>query len=418
MRPTSRRHRRPSHLRNLVAVATAASIVIAAASACDTDSSSGAAASMGSSSAAVGASGGQSPSSAARSSAGSAASSAVVPVGCGATELKSMSLREKLGQSIVVGVTGTADARSLVAAEPVGGIFIGSWTDKSIITDPANLASVQSLSDVPLMVTVDQEGGRVSRLSALGIDSPSARELAQSDTPEQVRAVGARIGKQLKDRGITVDFAPVVDVSDESAGEVIGDRSYSNDPQVVTEYAQAFADGLESAGVMPVFKHFPGHGHGSGDSHLGVVRTPPLAQLEQSDLVPYKTLLAQPGNAGVMVGHLIVPGLTVGDTPASLSRKAIQMLRTGKPYGGPAFNGVVFSDDLSGMGAISQRYSIQEAALRFLQAGGDIALWISTDAVSTVLDSLEAAVRRGALKESTVNASVVRILRAKGQLAC
>lgn len=348
----------------------------------------------------------------------SAASSPVVPVGCGADVVSRMTLRQRLGQSIVVGVTGTDDAYSLVSAEPVGGIFIGSWTDKSIITDPANLKRVTSASRVPLMVTVDQEGGRVSRLSALGIDSPSARQLAASDTPEQVRAVAAGIGRQLKAKGITVDFAPVVDVSDESDDEVIGDRSFSNDPQKVTEYAQAFSEGLQSVGVMPVYKHFPGHGHGSGDSHLGVVRTPPLSQLETSDLIPYQTLLKDPGNAGVMVGHLIVPGLTVGDTPASLSAKAIGMLRSGQPYGGPPFDGVVFSDDLSGMGAINQRFPIEQAVQRFLVAGGDVALWITTDAVPSVLNHLEAQVRAGRLPEATVNAAVVRILRAKGQLSC
>ncbi len=344
--------------------------------------------------------------------------SAAAPIGCGAATLATMSLRQKLGQSIVVGVTGTDDALSLVKREPVGGIFIGSWTDTSILTDPAALEKVTAASSIPLMVTVDQEGGRVSRLSSLGIDSPSARELARTKTPEQVRALAASEGKKMRALGITVDFAPDADVSDEPDDAVIGDRSFSDDPATVARYAQAFAEGLHSAGVMPVFKHFPGHGHGSGDSHLGVVRTPPLTQLQRSDLVPYKTLLADPGNAGVMVGHLIVPGLTAGDTPASLSANAMRMLRTGQPYGGPAFDGVVFSDDLSGMGAITGRYPLPQAVQRFLVAGGDIALWITTDKVTAVLNSLESAVRSGQLSRSRVDESVVRILKAKGKLRC
>ncbi|WLP88938.1 glycoside hydrolase family 3 protein [Gordonia sp. NB41Y] len=408
----STRRRRTRTVRDLLCLVTALGTVTAILTACDSDPSPAAG---GTSSATTTASSRSAPSSAASSS---PASASVVPVGCGADELESMTLRQKLGQSIVVGVTGTADALSLVSAEPVGGIFIGSWTDKSILTDPAALKKVQAKSTVPLMVTVDQEGGRVSRLSSLGIDSPSARELARTQTPEQVRALATRLGEQMKAKGITVDFAPDVDVSDEADDEVIGDRSFSDDPETVTRYGQAFAEGLQAAGIMPVYKHFPGHGHGSGDSHLGVVRTPPLNQLIGSDLVPYKTLLRDPGNAGVMVGHLIVPGLTVGDTPASLSAKAIGMLRSGQPYGGPAFDGVVFSDDLSGMGAITQRYPLPEAVQRFLVAGGDIALWISTDAVPAVLDRLEAAVRSGKLSEQKVNASVVRILRAKGQLTC
>ena len=352
-------------------------------------------------------------------SASSSASPTTVPVAnsCGASELAKLSVRQKLAQLIVVGVTGAADAQQIVENEEIGGIFVGSWTDKSILTSGAARRLSRS-QPIPLMVTVDQEGGRVSRLSSLGIDSPSARELAQTKTPAQVRTLAASIGGQLKRLGITVDFAPDADVSDESADEVIGDRSFSNDPQVVTQYAGAFAAGLEDAGIMPVYKHFPGHGHGSGDSHTGVVRTPPLSSLITSDLVPYKTLLRNPGNAGVMVGHLIVPGLTGPETPASISPRAMTMLRTGKPYGGPAFNGVVFSDDLSGMAAISERYPIEQAALMSIKAGGDIALWITTDRVSAVLDAMQRAVSAGTLTQARVDRSVVRILRAKGVLHC
>ncbi len=328
-----------------------------------------------------------------------------------------MTLRQKLAQLIVVGVTGTEDATQVVRREHIGGIFVGSWTDKSILTSGAARRLSRS-QPIPLMVTVDQEGGRVSRLSSLGIDSPSARELARTKTPGQVRTVAASIGRQLAELGITVDFAPDADVSDESADEVIGDRSFSNDPQVVTEYAGTFAAGLEDAGIMPVYKHFPGHGHGSGDSHTGVVRTPPLSSTITSDLVPYRTLLRDPGNAGVMVGHLIVPGLTGEETPSSISPRAMTMLRTGKPYGGPAFNGVVFSDDLSGMAAISERYPIEQAALMSIKAGGDIALWITTDRVSAVLDAMQRAVTAGTLTQARVDRSVVRILRAKGVLHC
>ncbi len=328
-----------------------------------------------------------------------------------------MTLRQKLAQLIVVGVTGTADAQSIVDREHIGGIFVGSWTDKSILTSGA-AARISRGSRIPLMVTVDQEGGRVSRLSALGIDSPSARTLAQTKNPAQVRALAAGIGRQLRQLGVTVDFAPDADVSNEADGEVIGDRSFSNNPQVVTRYAGAFAAGLQDAGITPVYKHFPGHGHGSGDSHLGVVVTPPLSTLQTSDLVPYRTLLANPGNAAVMVGHLIVPGLTGPETPASISPSAMRMLRTGRGYGGPAFNGVVFTDDLSGMAAISARYPIEQAVPMAIRAGADVALWLTTDRVPAVLDALERDVAAKRLTVERVDRSVVRILRSKGVLRC
>ena len=351
-------------------------------------------------------------------SASSSASPTTVPVAnsCGASELAKLSVRQKLAQLIVVGVTGAADAQQIVENEEIGGIFVGSWTDKAILTSGA-AARISQNSPIPLMVTVDQEGGRVSRLSALGIDHASPRELAQTRTPEQVRAIAADVGRKLKRLGVTVDFAPVADVSDESDNEVIGDRSFSNDPAVVTEYAGAYAAGLADAGITPVYKHFPGHGHGSGDSHLGVVTVPSLAELQDSDLVPFRTLLRDPGTAGAMVGHLIVPGLTKG-LPASISRPAIQMLRTGVGYDGPRFNGVIYSDDLSGMAAISAQYPIEQAVEKFILAGGDIALWLSTDRVSSVLDNLERAVSAGRLAPARLDDKVVRILRSKGVVNC
>ncbi|MBN0972201.1 MULTISPECIES: glycoside hydrolase family 3 N-terminal domain-containing protein [unclassified Gordonia (in: high G+C Gram-positive bacteria)] len=348
----------------------------------------------------------------------SSASPTTVPVAnsCGASELAKLSVRQKLAQLIVVGVTGAADAQQIVENEEIGGIFVGSWTDKAILTSGA-AARISQNSPIPLMVTVDQEGGRVSRLSALGIDHASPRELAQTRTPEQVRAIAADVGRKLKRLGVTVDFAPVADVSDESDNEVIGDRSFSNDPAVVTEYAGAYAAGLADAGITPVYKHFPGHGHGSGDSHLGIVTVPSLAELQDSDLVPFRTLLRDPGTAGAMVGHLIVPGLTKG-LPASISRPAIQMLRTGVGYDGPRFNGVIYSDDLSGMAAINAQYPIEQAVEKFILAGGDIALWLSTDRVSSVLDNLERAVSAGRLAPARLDDKVVRILRSKGVVNC
>ncbi|MDP9168410.1 MAG: glycoside hydrolase family 3 protein, partial [Actinomycetota bacterium] len=215
------------------------------------------------------------------------------------------------------------------------------------------------------------------------------------------------------DLGITIDFAPVVDASDQDDDTVIGDRSFSNDPQKVTEYAGAYARGLLEAGITPVLKHFPGHGHASGDSHLGGVTTPPLSELMTNDVVPYRELTKLPGTA-VMVGHMQVPGLT-GTDPASLTPAAYKLLRDGTPYGGSPFNGVVFTDDLSSMGAINQNYTVAQAALKALQAGADIALWITTDEVPGVLDALEAAVKTGGLDMKNVDDSVLRVAAIKGK---
>lgn len=320
-------------------------------------------------------------------------------------------LRAKLAQLLMVGVRDAADARAVVTEHQVGGIFLGSWTELSILTD-GSLADIARQSVTPLAVSVDEEGGRVSRLSALIGAAPSARALAQTHTPDEVYGMALERGRAMAGLGITVDFAPVVDVSEAPDDTVIGDRSFSADPAVVTAYSQAYARGLRDAGLLPVLKHFPGHGHGSGDSHTGEVSTPPLEELIGNDLLPYRTLLSQ-APVAVMVGHLRVPGLT-GDQPASVSPAALQLLRGGTGYGGPPFNGPVFSDDLSGMAAITDRYGVADAALSTLQAGTDIALWLSTDQVPAVLDRLERAVAAGELTMSGIDASVRRVAAVKG----
>jgi beta-N-acetylhexosaminidase len=322
--------------------------------------------------------------------------------------------RDKLAQLLMVGIKNADDARAVVDNHHVGGIFIGSWTDMSIFDGPlADIAA--NPGPLPLAVSVDEEGGRVSRLKSRIGTAPSPLQLAQTQTVQQVHDLALQRGQAMKKLGITIDFAPVVDVTDEKNaqdGTVIGDRSFGSDPQTVTTYAGVFAQGLRDAGLLPVLKHFPGHGHGSGDSHKGGVVTPPLSDLQGSDLVPYRTLVTQTP-VGVMIGHLQVPGLT-GDDPASLSKPAIDLLRDGIGYGGPPFDGPVFSDDLSSMVAITSRYGVADAVLKSLQAGTDVALWVTTDEVPAVLDRLEKALAAGELKMADVDASVKRVAAMKG----
>src|SRR6478609_6562409 len=334
---------------------------------------------------------------------------APVPPACGDV-LAAMSTRDKLAQLLMVGVTGADDARAVVANQHIGGIMIGSWTDLSMMGAPlADIAA--SASPLPLAVSVDEEGGRVSRLAKLIGAQPSPRVLAQTMTPDEVRGIAFQRGQAMRNLGVTIDFAPVVDVTEESDDEVIGDRSFGSDPAQVVAFAGAYAQGLRDAGVLPVLKHFPGHGHASGDSHEGGVVTPPLDELRTSDLIPYQTLTTE-APVAVMVGHMEVPGLT-GDVPASLSAAAYGLLRSGG-YGGPGFGGLVYSDDLSSMGAINQRYGVADAVLKALQAGADVALWVTTDEVPAVLDGLEKALAAGDLSQGRVDEAVLRVAGQKG----
>jgi beta-N-acetylhexosaminidase len=331
--------------------------------------------------------------------------------------LASMNTRDKLAQLLMVGVTGADDARAVVANQHVGGIFIGSWTKQSMLTDGSLAQIAASAGPAKLAVSVDEEGGRVQRLSSLIDKQPSARVLAQTRTPQEVYQLARDRGQKMHDMGITVDFAPVVDVTDAPDDTVIGDRSFSPDPAVVIKFAGEYARGLRDGGVLPVFKHFPGHGHASGDSHLTGVVSPTLDEMFNDDLVPYRALVAH-GPVGVMVGHMQVPGLTGPDTadlsPASLSPAAYALLRNGSGYGAPPFDGPVFTDDLSSMKAISDHFGVPDAVLKALQAGADTALWITTAEVPAVLDRLTQAVEvTGELEMDNVDASVRRMAAAK-----
>ncbi|MCW2564310.1 MAG: beta-glucosidase-like glycosyl hydrolase, partial [Mycobacterium sp.] len=174
------------------------------------------------------------------------APAAVPAPACGEGQvlLAGMSTRDKLAQLLMVGVTGAADARAVVDSHHVGGIFIGSWTDLSMLSDGSLTSIAASAAPLPLAVSVDEEGGRVSRLAGLIGSQPSPRVLAASHTPEEVYSIALARGQAMKKLGITIDFAPVVDVTNAPDDTVIGDRSFGADPTAVTDYAGAYARGL------------------------------------------------------------------------------------------------------------------------------------------------------------------------------
>jgi len=329
----------------------------------------------------------------------------------------SLSPRQKLAQRLMVGVNGADPAATarLVHEMQIGGIFVGG-TATGLLTGQA-LRGVQAASRLPLAVAVDDEGGRVQRVDGLDGDLPSARTLASTVGTAEVQQIARNRGRVLAASGVTMNFAPDVDVSDQPNDAAIGDRSFSSDPDTVTGYAAAYAQGEHEAGIFTVLKHFPGHGRANGDSHRGRATTPPLDQLKASDLTPYAGLLrpggplADPSLTGVLVGHLDVPGLTA-DLPSSLTPATYQLLRD--TY---QFDGLTITDDLGAMKAVSAELALPDAVQRALAAGADVALWTSGDPVTPVLDGLERALASGALDPKANDTAVARALAAKGVCA-
>lgn len=310
-----------------------------------------------------------------------------------------MDVRTQVASMLMPGVVNYGDAKAKLDAG-VGGIFITSWAD------PTLLYQLQALREEvgrPFDVAIDFEGGRVQRFSHILGEHPSPRDLAATMTLDEVEAKGAEIGQTLRAHGITVDFAPVIDV-DGGGLEVVGDRSFSQDPRLAGDYGAAFARGLESAGVKAVFKHYPGHGRASGDTHLGEAVTPALPEMFSHDLIPFEEAFAQAPEAAVMVGHMVVPGLGDGTTPASLNNHAYGLLRNHHK-----FNGLAYTDDLTGMAAISNTMSIEQAVPAALAAGADQALWSSASDINAVIDACVYAVETGQIHPYRLESGAQRV---------
>ena len=245
----------------------------------------------------------------------------------------------RIGQVLmpVVEQAGLAEAAALAERGLVGGVVVIGTPDEGIVEAVAGLQDASTTAS--LVIAVDEEGGTVQRLDGLLGRLPSAHGLTELE-PRQVRVVVADRAAAMADLGFTMNLAPVLDVG---AGPGIGSRSFGDEPGVVTTYGRAFAEGVREGGLVPVVKHFPGHGRADADSHDDLPVTPPLEEMEAFDLLPWRGL---PDGVAVMVGHLDVPGLTDG-MPASLSPAAVDGLLRDEL----GFDGVVVTDDLA-MGAV------------------------------------------------------------------
>nr|VDG64238.1 beta-N-acetylhexosaminidase [Streptococcus thermophilus] len=316
-------------------------------------------------------------------------------------------LRMRVASLMVVGAADYDQARAALQ-QGAGGLIIPSWADPKLLTEPGrNINALRQEFDRPFTVAIDFEGGRVQRHAEVLGSFPTPRDLA-NQPPQVIRGTGYDIGVKLRQHGINVDYAPLLDL-DVTDLDIVGDRAFGQTPERVSHAASLFARGLIDAGVTPTFKHFPGHGRASGDTHLALAVTPPIEELNTLDLVPYGAVLPKFPAASVMVGHMVVPGLGDGRTPSSLNPAAYRMLRQGNYPGGKPFSGVAVTDDLSGMRAITDLMPTPEAVRRAIAAGADQALWSSGSDLGAAIDVTVAAVERGEIPVERVNAAAVRV---------
>ena len=305
-----------------------------------------------------------------------------------------------------VGFSGEAVPAHLAPwlADGLGGVILFRRNLTSLEQICRLTSDLHRAASYPLLVGVDQEGGRIARLPPPFLTPPAAAEVGRTGDPVLAQALARAMGQELRAAGINWNLAPVLDVHTNPANPVIGDRAYGTDPETVARFGLAVIAGLAEAGVLSTAKHFPGHGDTALDSHLTLPESPQTAERWRAvEFVPFRAAI-RTGVPALMVAHLRCPALDP-DRPASLSRVVITEILRGEL----GFDGVVVSDDLE-MAAIAARFDIGEAAVRFLEAGGDLILICHDEARQhAALAAVLSGLKSGRLSETRLQASLERL---------
>ncbi len=338
--------------------------------------------------------------------------------------LEELTLREKVGQMIMPFVLGDYAPEGsdrmeriveLVEDEGVGGVIVSVGTPVDVAT---KLNVLQRRAHLPLLVAADLETGAGFRLRG-AVHTPGGQDLGGATDFPPLMAVGAagsglfayEIGRitalEARAVGIHVPFAPVLDVNNNPDNPIINTRSFGEDPRRVAELGSCFVRGMQEHGALATGKHFPGHGDTDVDSHLALpIVEVDRGRLEEVELLPFREAV-NTGMGAIMTAHIAMPGVTGGGrVPATLSREVL----TGLLREEMGFEGLVFTDAMN-MNAIERLHSRGEAAVRAVEAGADVVL-MPPDA-GTAIDAIMEAVLSGRIEEERIDASVLRILRAK-----
>lgn len=351
---------------------------------------------------------------------------------CGRCFAQTLPLEEMVGQLLMAHFQGSEaneNAKRLIQNVKVGGIIYYRWANGlqnreqvAALSEGLQHLAGQNPNPIPLFIAVDQEGGRVIRLTEGFTKIPSQRVLAQKKDRASLEQVGSLVGKELLSVGINMNLSPVVDVNSNPSNPVIADRSFSQDPQIVSLCAEQILKGYREAGIVGVLKHFPGHGDTSVDSHqdLPVVLKSREA-LEKTELVPFRALAPQAD--AVMTAHILVPALDP-DYPSTLSEKTLAFLR--EEIG---FTGLIISDSLVMGGILKICKTPEEAAIQAIRAGCDLVILggrflvgeragceLTAADVQNIHRAIVLAVEEGRLSEKRIEEAARRVLHLKREL--
>ena len=329
-------------------------------------------------------------------------------------QINQMSLDEKIGQMLIVGIEGydiDDNTKSLIDNYKVGGtiLFSNNIQDTNQLLKLLNsLKNENTKNKIPLFLSVDEEGGRVTRMPKEFEKFPTNKAIGKINDENFSNKIGSTIASEIGSVGFNMDFAPVLDINSNPNNPVIGDRSFGADANLVSSLGVQTMKGIQSENIIPVVKHFPGHGDTSVDSHIGLPSVNnDFERLWNFELIPFKEAIKNNADA-IMIAHILLPKIDK-ENPASMSKTIItDILRTDL-----SFKGVVITDDMT-MGAIEKNYNIGEAAVKSVKAGSDIVLVCHEyDNEVAVINALKDGISKGEITEERINESVYRILTLK-----
>ena len=321
-------------------------------------------------------------------------------------KINDLTLEEKIGQLFMVGLeekTNT-EIKNLIKENKIGGVILYK---KNYTTYDEMLAYVNSIkksnneNDIPIFISIDQEGWRVNRMPKEVVNLRSATTISNTKDLKLVEESGKIIGEMLRETGITMDYAPVLDIKRFEDRHAIGDRCYGENKDDVSKYGIAVMEQMQEEKVIPVIKHFPGHGLTKKDSHFFIPKiNEKIEVLEKEDMVPFENAIKNGADA-IMVGHLIIKDVDK-KYPASLSKKVIQKYLVEK-YN---YKGLIITDDLK-MLAIRLHYNMKRAIVKAIEAGNDIIMiGLSYKQVKNIIKYITKKVESGKISEERINKSV------------
>ena len=329
-------------------------------------------------------------------------------------KIEEMSLEEKIGQLFIVGLLNgkeTEKIKVMIEKYKIGGVVIYKRNYNSypeMVELVNNIKQINRQNDIPIFISIDQEGGRVNRIPNEVTNLKSATAIAGTKDLNLVKHSGEIIGKMLKQTGISMDYAPTLDIKRFGEQHPIGNRCYGENKEDVSKYGIEVMKQIQKNGVISVIKHFPGHGSTQKDSHFTIPKlTQKIEQLEKDDMQPFENAIKQ-GVDAIMIGHLMVKDVDA-IYPASLSKKIISKYLIEK-YN---YKGLIITDDLKMM-AIRLYYNMNRAVLRAIEAGNDIIMiGIPYKEIEEAIKYITKKVKTGKLSEDRINKSVEKILNMK-----